>query len=203
MNEVNGLHPWLAEAEQAIRGDPTAVHAFFPAVGRNVGREPLYPESDPEGLKHGTVDDRGRAHLLIVLADVIAPSRLAHEVIDLYYYGDSTERRGVLRALHLLPDSARLVESGTWITEDALRTSDNRLIAAALGPFSAQHLRIDSWRHGVLKCLFLGVPIDAVTALEHRSDTELFRMVADYAAERTAAGGAVPDDAHRILRASS
>ncbi|MPY99257.1 MAG: hypothetical protein GEU97_14895 [Actinophytocola sp.] len=204
--EVDGIHPWLVEAEQAIHGDPTTVHAFFPAVGRKVGREPLYPDTDPDGLIHGTVDDRGRARLLAVLADVLTPFRLAQEVIDLYRYGDSAERSGVLRALHLLPagpGAGSIVENVRWIVEDALRTNDTRLVAAALGPFSARHLPAGSWRHGVLKCLFLGVPIDAIAGLQLRSDAELVRMVTDYAAERTSAGRAVPADAKRLLEAST
>ncbi|MEU3250673.1 EboA domain-containing protein [Streptomyces sp. NPDC006997] len=123
-------------------------------------------------------------------ADTAALSRV-------YQQGTAAERRAVLHALpHLVtgPDALPLVE-------DALRTNDTRLVAAAVGPYAARHLDAHNWRHAVLKCLFTGVPVDEVTDLERRAraDTELARMVGDYAAERTAAGRPVPDDLHRVL----
>ena len=87
------------------------------------------------------------------------------------------------------------------IVEDALRTNDTRLVAAALGPYAARHLDDHNWRHAILKCLFTGVPVDAVAGLpmRARADAELARMLADYADERTAAGRPVPDDLHHVL----
>ncbi|SFB58710.1 Sugar phosphate isomerase/epimerase [Amycolatopsis marina] len=191
-------HPWLVEAEQAVRADPSAVGRLFPAVGRKVGRSALRPELDPDGLVHGTVDDLARARLLAVLGESLSPDRLPGEVTALYRYGDAAERRGVLRALHLLPDT--VADAGRALVEDALRTNDLRLVAAALGPFAARCLDAHAWRHGVLKCLFVGVPLAAVSGLAERADGELVRMVADYAAEREAAGRDVPADAVRILQ---
>nr|WP_116047533.1 EboA domain-containing protein [Amycolatopsis palatopharyngis] len=197
--EASGVdHPWLVEAEQAIRSDPAAVGRLFPAVGRKVGRAALRPELDPEGLVHGTVDDLARARLLGVLGESFSPDRLPGEITALYRYGDAAERRGVLRALHLLPDT--VADAGRELVEDALRTNDLRLVAAALGPFAARCLDAHAWRHGVLKCLFVGVPLAAVTGLAERTDGELVRMVADYAAEREAAGREVPVDATQILQ---
>jgi L-ribulose-5-phosphate 3-epimerase len=203
MPEVSGMqvdHPWLVEAEQRVRAEPAAVRTLFPAVGRKVGRDPLRPESDPQGLVHGTVDDLARVRLLAVLADVLPPADLAREVADLYRYGDDAERRGVLRGLPSLPDE--LAKAGVDIVNDALRANDIRLVAAALGPFAAKHLDAHAWRHGVLKCLFVGVPLAAVADLDRRADAELLRMVSDYADERRAAGRAVPVDAQRLLEVS-
>ncbi|MEW1719988.1 EboA domain-containing protein [Streptomyces sp. NPDC093109] len=112
----------------------------------------------------------------------------------LYHQGTGAERRAVLLALeHRVagPDALPLIE-------DALRTHDSRLIAAAVGPYAATHLGAHAWRHAVLKCLFTGVPLDAVAGLARRArgDGELARMLADFAAERTAAGRPVPADLH-------
>jgi hypothetical protein len=114
-----------------------------------------------------------------------------------YRQGTAAERRAVLYALpHLVagPDALPLVE-------DALRTNDTRLVAAAVGPYAARHLDPHNWRHAVLKCLFTGVPVDEVAELPRRAraDAELARMLADYADERTAAGRPVPEDLHRVL----
>lgn len=192
-------HPWLVEAEAKVRRDPASIAALFPAVGRKVGRAPLRPEADPQGLVHGTVDDLARTRLLAVLAEVLDPAPLAEEVAKLYRYGDDAERRGVLRGLAALP--AATVETGVELVKDALRANDIRLVAAAMGDFSARHLDDHSWRHGVLKCLFVGVPLAAVSDVDKRSDDELLRMVADYAEERKAAGREVPADAVSLLEA--
>ncbi|WP_407705603.1 EboA domain-containing protein [Streptomyces niveiscabiei] len=115
----------------------------------------------------------------------------------LYAHATPPERRAILHALpHLTvtPDALPLVE-------DALRTNDTTLVAAALGPYAARHLDAHAWRHAVLKCLFTGVPVDEVAGLEDRArgDTELARMLRDQAAERTAAGRPVQPDLRRVL----
>ncbi|MFF4062574.1 EboA domain-containing protein [Streptomyces sp. NPDC001668] len=114
-----------------------------------------------------------------------------------YTQGTAAERRAVLQALpHLVPGPEALP-----LVEDALRTNDTRLLAAAVGPYAARHLDAHQWRHAVLKCLFTGVPVTEVADLDRRAhaDAELARMLGDYAAERTAAGRPVPADLHRVL----
>ncbi len=190
---------WTADAERAVRADATRIRTLFPAVGRGVGRAPRHPDADPDGTVHGTVDDRARGRLLAALADTLPDSALATEVEQLYRYGDRAERRAVLRNLHLLPAGPEVVAAGLRLVADALRANDTGLVAASLGPFAAAHLDAHTWRHGVLKCLFTGVPTAAVADLDRRGDAELARMVTDYVAERRAAGRAVPADAEAIL----
>ncbi|WP_405603634.1 EboA domain-containing protein [Streptomyces sp. NBC_01410] len=115
----------------------------------------------------------------------------------LYQQGTAAERRAVLLALHHLLEGPVALP----LVEDALRTNDTRLVGAAVGPYAAEHLDPHAWRHAVLKCLFTGVPVDAVADLDSRAagDDELARMLADYAAERTAAGRAVPPDLNHVL----
>ncbi|WP_374105828.1 EboA domain-containing protein [Streptomyces sp. AC495_CC817] len=114
-----------------------------------------------------------------------------------YRQGTADERRAVLHALsHLVPGPDAL-----HLVEDALRTNDTRLVAAALGPYAARHLAPHPWRHAVLKCLFTGVRVGEVADLPRRAagDTELARMLRAFAEERTAAGRPVPEDLHRVL----
>ena len=137
--------------------------------------------------------DADAARVLILRAARADPAVLGR----VYSQGTATERRAVLHALpHLVPGPEALP-----LVEDALRTNDTRLLAAAVGPYAARHLDAHSWRHAVLKCLFTGVPVADVADLDRRArgDGELARMLGDYAAERTAAGRAVPDDLYRVL----
>ncbi|MCH6163489.1 EboA domain-containing protein [Streptomyces marispadix] len=117
----------------------------------------------------------------------------------LYRQGTAAERAAVLSALHLLPTGG--TPQAVPLVEDALRANDTTLIAAAVGPYAAEHLDAHAWRHAVLKCLFTGVPLDAVAGLARRArgDAEVARMLGDFAAERAAAGRPVPPDLHRAL----
>ncbi|MET9254733.1 EboA domain-containing protein [Streptomyces sp. NPDC003717] len=140
----------------------------------------------------------GPAHADAARVLILHAARADHAALArVYAQGTADERRAVLHALpHLVPGPDALP-----LVEDALRTNDTRLVAAALGPYAARHLDAHQWRHAVLKCLFTGVPVDQVAdlAARARADAELARMLADYAAERTAAGRPVPDDLHRVL----
>ncbi|NUV80065.1 EboA domain-containing protein [Streptomyces sp. CAI-155] len=130
--------------------------------------------------------------LLLVEARAPLPS-----VTRLYEQGTAAERRAVLLTL----DRLDLGATALPLVEDALRTNDTRLVAAAVGPYAAAHLPPHAWRHAVLKCLFTGVPVDAVARLGERAhgDAELARMLADFAAERTAAGREVPPGLRTVL----
>ncbi|GAB2850355.1 EboA domain-containing protein [Streptomyces deserti] len=121
----------------------------------------------------------------------------ADALARVYFQGTADERRAVL---HALPDLVPGPES-LPLVEDALRTNDTRLLAAAVGPYAARHLAPHHWRHAVLKCLFTGVSVEHVADLARRAqgDSELARMLGDYAAERTAAGRPVPEDLNRVL----
>lgn len=178
--------------------EPERISVLFPAVGRRVARGPSDAD-DPDGICHPRLEDEARVALLATLATVWRdrPERFDREVAELYRYGDADEKRGVLRALSAIdpePGPASLP-----LIDDALRTNDVRLVAAALGAYGARHLSAEAWRQGVLKCLFVGVPLAAVARLDERMDAELARMVADYCRERTAAGRSVPSDASRVL----
>ncbi|WP_328947293.1 EboA domain-containing protein [Streptomyces sp. NBC_00250] len=129
-----------------------------------------------------------------------AGAELAAVLKELYERGDTAERTAVLRALPLLDRAGRIGAHAKGLVEDALRTNDARLVTAAAGPYAARRLDQEQWRQAVLKCVFLGVPLDAVAGLARRRDPELDRMFAAFAAERIAAGRRVPDDVRRQLQ---
>ncbi|MCO7274541.1 MULTISPECIES: EboA domain-containing protein [Cellulosimicrobium] len=202
---------WLAEARADVAQDPATVSRAFALAGRKVGRAPVRPDADPAGVVHGTVDDEARAAIVVALAEALGrgadgDASLAARLADLYQHGDTAERRGVLRGLDALTARGALagdaapsvVAVGRDLAADALRTNDQSLVAAAVGPFAAAHLDQHAWRHAVLKLVFMGVSLDAVAGLDDRADDELARMARDFAAERRAAGRVVPDDVARL-----
>ncbi|MFB4313818.1 EboA domain-containing protein [Actinomadura sp. 21ATH] len=182
---------WLRESCALVAADPAALAARLPAAGRRCGRGPL--GSAAPGLAGWTVDDAARVALLAALP--LAGEDLAAEAARTYRHGDAAEKRGVLRALDVLD----VGDGALPVVRDALRTDDTRLIAAALGPYAAERLDGGSWRHGVLKCAFLGMPLATVAGLGRRADGELVRMLRDLARERAAAGRPVPADVRSML----
>ncbi|KUL48105.1 MULTISPECIES: EboA domain-containing protein [unclassified Streptomyces] len=178
---------WL---DQAVA--EAAAHARRPEQPTR-GPVPTWELRLAEAGRRCGADHADAARVLLLHAASADPATLAR----VYGQGTAPERRAVLRALpHLVPGPEALP-----LVEDALRTNDTRLVAAAVGPYAARHLAPHDWRHAVLKCLFTGVPVDAVADLPRRArgDRELARMLTDFAGERTAAGRAVPDDLRRVL----
>ena len=194
-------HPWTANAVADIAAEPQRIAVLFPAAGRAVGREPVDPATDPLGLRYGTADDLAREQLVAALLAALSADTAAIALRDLYRYGDDAERRGVLRGLNAAPERMRttpVVDAGLALVADALRTNDPRLVAAALGNFAGAHLDDHAWRHGVLKVLFMGIPVDVVARLDARADAELARMADGLIAERLAAGREINDDMRRV-----
>lgn len=192
---------WLATALERIGVDHTGIRALFPAVGRRCGRGPLQP---PEGslasddrTRGWTVDDAGRTLMMAVLP--LSGTELADEVGALYRYGDTAEKRGVLRGLGPLDTDGDLGEHALPLVHDGLRTNDTRLVTAALAAYGTRRLDPAAYRQGVLKCVFLGIPLADVDGVQERADPELARMLADYARERRAAGRDVPADVYRVV----
>ncbi|WP_369375397.1 EboA domain-containing protein [Promicromonospora sp. Populi] len=225
--DANASSDWLADACAEVARDPDSVTRAFAFAARRVGRAPRRPDVDPGGVVHGTVDDAARAALVVALADAVGTGPdYAERLVRLYRQGDAAERRGVLRGLDLLtergdlgtadpgtddpgmadpgtadPGTAQLVAAGVDLAADALRANDPGLVAAAVGPFGSRHLDQHTWRHAILKLVFQGVSLDAVSDLGARADDELARMARDFAAERRAAGRSVPTDLDRLSSA--
>ena len=181
---------WLREASAAVAADPAALRSRFPMVGRKVGREPLDPSADPADVHAWTIDDAARVLLLQA-----AGERAEAELAELYRFGDAAERRGILRALPYLD----IEDRGLPLVDDAIRTNDTRLIAAALGPYATQHLSDAQYDQAVLKCVFVGVPITGLDGLPERVTPDGARMLAAFVHERVAAGRDVPPEVWTVI----
>jgi hypothetical protein len=181
---------WLEDARAEVAASPAAIGARFPAVGREVGREPLEAGADPADVHIWTVDDAARAVLLAALGPAVVD-----ELADLYRFGDAAERRGLLRALPYLEIDERAI----GIVDDAIRSNDTRLIAAALGPYATAYLDPAGYDHAVLKCVFVGVPITPLDGLPERGTPEGARMLAAFVHERVAAGRDIPSEVWPVI----
>jgi hypothetical protein len=191
---------WFHRALGLVAAEPESIAELFPAVGRHCGRgqhRPATPadsrQPQPE-LADWSIDDAAR--VLLLRSVPLHGSALAEIVESLYRFGDAHEKRGVLAALPTLDMPADMKRV---LLDDAIRTNDSRLLAAALGP-AAACLPAPMWRQAVLKCVFTGVPLQNVADLDARADAELATMLDGLVRERQAAGRTVPDDAMALLR---
>ncbi|WP_392543365.1 EboA domain-containing protein [Oryzobacter telluris] len=179
---------WSDDARAAVAADGEAVVGLFPAAARHARAE-------------GRDGEEVRGELLAAVRG--GSDAVARIATTLYQRGDSAEKHAVLTALPVLDRTTSLRDAvgGAMVpvVRDALRTNDTRLVSAALGEYAAEHLDDPSWRQGVVKAIFMGIPLDGVHDLDDRADDELRRMVRDFAAERRAAGREVPADARRLL----
>ena len=181
---------WLEDAVASVLGEAESIRALFPAVGRRVGRAPLDAAAEPGDVHAWTVDDAGRTLLLLALGD-----EAGSELEGLYRHGDTAERRGILRALPYLP----IGEAGVPLVDDAVRTNELALIAAALGPYAFAHLDDDAVAQAVLKCVFVGIPLGGLEGLDARITPHVSRMLAAFVHERVAAGRTIPADVWPVI----
>ncbi|HTE55760.1 MAG TPA: EboA domain-containing protein [Kofleriaceae bacterium] len=191
---------WLRGATEALAGGARSSDMCAPAfvaAGRRLGRgplaagEPLPGPDDPVATDGWSIDDAARAALLVAAA-AGSPGDLVDLVDDLYRGGDSREKRGVVRALPLLPGAGRF----TGVALDAGRTNESDLFAAlaCANPFPARHHGELEWNKLVMKAAFIGAPLARMVGLERRANPELARMAMDFVSEQEAAGRRFPPD---------
>jgi hypothetical protein len=181
---------WLREASAAAAADASSLRSRFAMVGRKVGRETLDEDADPSDVWAWTVEDAGRVLLLVA-----AGERAEAELAELYRFGDAAERRGVLQALPYLD----IEDRGLGLVDDAIRTNDTRLIAAALGPYATKYLSDEQYDQAVLKCVFVGVPITGLDGIPSRVTPDGARMLGAFVHERVAAGRDLPPEVWTVI----
>lgn len=142
-------------------------------------------------LSHWGADEAYRALLLLSL-EHLPPDEFTDIVGAAYRQGDSREQESWLRALAVLPSSERFLATAI----DACRTNILLLFQAIVceNPYPVRYFPELNFNQMILKGLFNGVALDRVEGLAQRLNAELSRMADDYAAEREAAGRAVPVD---------
>jgi hypothetical protein len=181
---------WLREASAAAAADASSLRSRFAMVGRKVGRETLDEDADPSDVWAWTVEDAARVLLLMA-----AGERAEAELAELYRFGDAAERRGVLQALPYL----NIEDRGLALVDDAIRTNDTRLIAAALGPYATKYLSDEQYDQAVLKCVFVGVPITGLDGIPSRVTPDGARMLGAFVHERVAAGRDLPPEVWTVI----
>ncbi len=183
--------------------EPMKVRLAFSKLGRTVPSAALHASELSEQLVglHSpdffATDIVARMAFLSGLTELVPEAEFPALLVTLYRGGSQAEQVSVLRSLPWLPGPTRFVS----VASEACRTNDVRVFSALAidNPFPAQHLPDPALFQMVLKAMFLEVDTRKTLGLEARVNQELVRMVSDFAAERTAAGRATPQDAQALL----
>ncbi|GAB3266627.1 EboA domain-containing protein [Kineosporia babensis] len=163
---------WLDNALQQIQEDPTSIRKLFPMATRKAG-----PEHEAARIK-----------MLAELPD-------QEEIPDLYRYGDVNEKRAVILAIAERNTKDQLLD----LARDAFRSNDPRLVTASAAPGIVQNLSDEEADQLLMKCLFMGIPLDRVPAITGRSTARTAEMAANFVLERVCAGRDVSPDVWPII----
>lgn len=184
--------------------------AAFAGMGRRVGEHVVAVPSSAEAdrLREAlggpwpasiSLADLARMSICCAMdrawADRAAQERVA-VMVDLYYKGALGEQLAVLRALPLMAEPERYLE----LAIDACRTNVASVFAAIAldNAYPALWFPEHAFNQLVMKTIFLELDARAIFGLRDRANPELERMLDDFAAERRAAGRAIPFDARDL-----
>jgi len=70
---------------------------------------------------------------------------------------------------------------------------------ACHNPYPFNYFDEAAWNQMVVKCVFVGAPIDAIVGLHERRNPELVQMLRDFGDERRAAGRPLPNVVHDYI----
>ena len=143
-------------------------------------------------LKNSTLEEIGRATLLLRATECLPPEAHITFVDEVYRLGDNYERKALLRALSSLPDPDRFLSTAV----EACRTNVSTVFEAITcdNPYPFHYFPDLHFNQMVLKALFIGTSLARVVGLSQRITADLIYMAKDFANERRAAGRVVPED---------
>lgn len=185
LNEILARYTGAARLSQG-----GTVAAALTAEDSAAIRDAGFPADVP--LTAWTRTDVARFVQLRDLAASMPPADFRAIALACFEQGDAMEQASWCRAVSLMPESQQYLAH----VIDACRTNILPLFEsiACENPYPAAFFPERNFNQLVLKAMFNGVALSRIVGLASRRNAELSRMATDYAAERTAAGRAVPAD---------
>lgn len=187
---------WVDEQAARIAEAPSSI-AMARAVGlapRRVGRELLQLDEAEMARAHDVrpgLDARNwtleqAARTLFALASYVgAEESFASRIETLARSGEIGEQIALLRGLPLYPRSQELLV----LAGEGIRSAMQPVYEAVAhrNPYPAENFTEPMWNQMVVKALFIGSTLAPVQRLDERRNSDLARMLVDYAHERWAA----------------
>jgi len=191
--QTNWFHGQLKKIEQS--NSDRELHITLGLIPRKLGRADLSLTE--------TELNSARAHLegwnpddwsVDIAARIIVMCQLAEQrsehfgdtLTDLCRNADLAESIALYSGVSLYPSSTQLDQQ----IGEGLRTNMRSVFEAIAhqNPYPAEHFDENRWNHMVLKALFIDSTLAPIYGLDKRANSELARILCDYANERWAAG---------------
>jgi len=140
-----------------------------------------------EGLQpqYWTIDQAIRIYFILLLP---ASSAAEHKkwIIELFDTADMGEQAAIFASLPLLPYPTQYRD----LASEGVRTNMTVVLESiGLGnPYPADYMEDNAWNQLFLKCVFTDRTLYKIIGIKRRANTELARIISDYAHERWAAG---------------
>ncbi|WP_162425935.1 EboA domain-containing protein [Pontibacter pudoricolor] len=197
---------WLKEKKDLVKSSETGKELYLPfsAAPRYVGKSTLsLTQKELEQAnqlrkgftpRHWTTDQLARTILLLSLPHENADN-YSKTILKLFGTADMGELVALYAALPLLPHPEKFVAQAT----EGIRTNmGNVYEAIALNnPYPSENFTEAAWNQMVLKTIFTGKSLQKIYGLDERTNSDLARMLSDYAHERWAAGRTVTPELWR------
>ena len=134
-----------------------------------------------------SLDQAARVYLLLAAGGT--PARFAERLEQLFATADLGELIAFYRGLPLYPDQSRYVARAG----EGLRTNMKAVFESVAhnNPFPVEQFDEHRWNQMIVKALFIGSALHPIQGLERRWNSDLSRMLCDYAHERWAASRTV------------
>jgi hypothetical protein len=198
---------WLQDRGVAVAGgDKRALFLAFGLTVRKTGKADLdlppdeyadaacvRPGWSPRGW---TVDQIARLWLVMKYPSTNSQAYM-HTLDQLFATGEVGELVALYQGLPLFPHQAAF----QLRCAEGIRTNIRAVFVAIAhhNPYPSEQLNEDQWNQLVLKCQFLGVPLNPVAGLDERANPKLAKMLVDYAHERWAAKRPVSPELWRCV----
>ena len=84
---------------------------------------------------------------------------------------------------------------------EAVRSSSAPVFEAIAchNPYPRDFFDEAAWNQMVVKCVFVGAPIEGIVGLNERRNPDLIQMLSDFVSERHAAGRPLPETVHQFI----
>lgn len=176
---------WFAAQRQRVTqagADLSPLDIALAMARRTLGTAAL-PSAE---LAHWNLAEAGR----VLLLDAAQKASGLTLVPRAYAQGDEYEREAILKGLIVLDPMGEHCA----LAVDACRTNVLTMLSAIAldNPYPGRYFGEHEFNQMVLKCLFLGFDVSAVTDLPARLNSSMSRMCYDYLRERMAAGRDFP-----------
>ena len=199
---------WLDEKKEQIKNSVTGREFFtaFSMVSRYVTKDQL--QLTPEDLKaasalhtgwfpgHWSVEQAARTILVLALPQDNTEKYL-HTLEQVFISADVSELVALYQALPLLAYPERWQKRAAEGVRSNMTAVFNAV--ALRNPYAAEYFDTLAWNQMVLKALFVGSPLHLIQGLDVRANSELARMLVDYAQERQSANRPVSSELWQLV----